>query len=115
MNEDGDAHTHFGSSGDPRMRGFKTRTSVESLVDWIEERIESLAREEISLDRACGRVLAREIVAEKPVPPFDRSAMDGDALRAEETFGASVYTPATFRLVVRSRPVLSCAIAVGES
>jgi molybdopterin molybdotransferase len=113
MNEDGDAHSGF--AGDPRMRGFKTRTSLEWVADWIAERIEPLGTEDVSLDLACGRVLAREIVAEQPVPPFDRSAMDGYALRAEVTFGASVYTPAIFRLIGRSRPGLSCTVAVGES
>ena len=45
-----------------------------------------------------------ELVAEWPIPGFDRAAMDGFALRGEETFGADGYTPAPFRVVGRSRP-----------
>ena len=56
------------------------------------------------LGDAAGRVLAAEIRAAEPVPPFDRAAMDGFALRGEETFGADAYTPAHFRVIGQSRP-----------
>jgi molybdopterin molybdotransferase len=43
-----------------------------------------LATETIELARACGRVLARPIAADRDYPPFDRSIRDGFAVRAED-------------------------------
>jgi molybdopterin molybdotransferase len=102
-----------GSGGDPRMRGFKVRASVSAVLAWIDEQVRPLESESVALGAAWGRVLARDIVAARAVPPFDRSAMDGYAVRAEETFGATVYLPAVLRCVGRSRPGLACAAAVG--
>ena len=50
--------------------------------------------ETVGLDRALGRVLAREIRAAQFVPGFDRSTVDGYALRGADTFGCSVSIPA---------------------
>ncbi|PSQ11854.1 molybdopterin biosynthesis protein, partial [Halobacteriales archaeon QS_7_68_65] len=55
--------------------------------------------ESVALDAAAGRVLAERVDATLDVPGFDRSALDGYALRARETFGASETDPATFDLV----------------
>ena len=55
--------------------------------------------ETIPLDAAEGRVLAERVDATLDVPGFDRSALDGYALRARETFGATETDPATFDLV----------------
>ena len=74
------------------------------LSHWIDRRVGTLAPEELPLGDAAGRVLAAEIRAAEPVPPFDRAAMDGFAVRGEETFGADAYTPALFRVIGRSRP-----------
>jgi molybdopterin molybdotransferase len=98
---------------DPRMRGFKTRTSVAELLEWIDCRFRPLDAEDVPLSEAAGRVLAVDITAPAPVPPFARSAMDGYALRAEETYGASAYSPAVFRCVGRSRVGEPCDAAVG--
>jgi molybdopterin molybdotransferase len=89
---------------DPRWRGFRSRTPVDEVVALIDRRIGPLGPEEVPLAGAAGRVLAEEVLADVPVPPFDRAAMDGYALRGEETFGADPYTPALFRVVGRSRP-----------
>lgn len=50
--------------------------------------------ETVGLDRALGRVLARDILAEEYVPGFDRSTVDGYALRGADTFGCSESIPA---------------------
>ena len=55
--------------------------------------------ESVALDAAAGRVLAERVDATLDVPGFDRSALDGYALRARETFGATETDPATFDLV----------------
>src|SRR5207245_8119177 len=44
----------------------------------------SLATETLELSRACGRVLAQPLTADRDYPPFDRSIRDGFALRAED-------------------------------
>src|SRR5207248_1442355 len=46
-------------------------------------------------------------------PAFDRAAMDGYAVRGEETFGATAYNPAVLRCVGEARPGQRCAVAVG--
>src|SRR3954464_4860764 len=57
-----------------------------------------LAAEEVSLAEALGRVLAADVIAPLDVPGFDRSNVDGFALHAEDTFGASEDHPRTLRL-----------------
>jgi molybdopterin molybdotransferase/putative molybdopterin biosynthesis protein len=54
--------------------------------------------EQVPLSAALGRVLAVDITAEVDVPAFDRSNVDGYAVRAQETFGAAEETPRWFRL-----------------
>ncbi|MBF6589794.1 MAG: molybdopterin molybdotransferase MoeA [Ktedonobacterales bacterium] len=55
--------------------------------------------EEVPLTEALGRVLARDAIAHEELPPFANSAMDGYALRAEDTRGATAEMPARLRLV----------------
>ncbi|GAB2933113.1 molybdopterin molybdotransferase MoeA [Rhodococcus aerolatus] len=52
----------------------------------------------LPLERAAGRVLAHDLVAARPLPAFDNSAMDGYAVRAADVAGASAEHPV--RLVV---------------
>jgi molybdopterin molybdotransferase len=86
------------------MRGFRARTAVEEVVARIDARVAPLGAEGVPLGQAAGRVLASAIAARLPVPPFDRAAMDGYAVRGEETFGSDPYSPASFRVVGRTRP-----------
>ena len=53
--------------------------------------------ERVSLEAALGRVLAEDVRSEVDVPGFDRANMDGFAVRAEDTFGASEQTPVRLR------------------
>ncbi len=57
------------------------------------------AIERIPLDAALGRVLAAHVVSPVDVPSFDRSNVDGFAVVAEDTFGASEEVPRTVHLV----------------
>jgi molybdopterin molybdotransferase len=50
--------------------------------------------EEVSSERALDRVLARDLTAPEDLPGFQRSTMDGYAVRASDTFGASEGLPA---------------------
>jgi molybdenum cofactor synthesis domain-containing protein len=54
---------------------------------------------EVPLGDALGAVLAEGVVAPEPVPPFANTAMDGYALRAADTAGASPDTPVRLRVV----------------
>ncbi|QJE73490.1 molybdopterin molybdotransferase MoeA [Aerophototrophica crusticola] len=60
-------------------------------------RLDSLARppvaEAVPLAAAVGRVLAANLHAPGPLPPADRALVDGWALRADDTVGASAYSP----------------------
>ncbi|MCC7284365.1 MAG: molybdopterin biosynthesis protein, partial [Acetobacteraceae bacterium] len=57
-----------------------------------------LAAETVPLDAALGRVLKRSVAAPVDVPAFDRSLVDGFAVRAADCAGASPATPVTLRL-----------------
>jgi molybdopterin molybdotransferase len=80
------------------MRGFPARARVATALEWIERHVRSLAAESAALDDLHGRVLACDVVAGMDVPAFDRSAMDGYALRGAETVGAGEYNPLAFEL-----------------
>jgi putative molybdopterin biosynthesis protein len=60
--------------------------------------LEPLAEEVVPLAEALGRVLARDVRAPGDVPAFDRSDVDGFAVHAEDTFGASEREPAVLRV-----------------
>src|SRR5690349_9251432 len=54
--------------------------------------------EQVSLAQAGGRVLTAPIAARAALPGFDRSSVDGYAVRARDTFGASEGIPAYLRV-----------------
>ena len=70
--------------------------SPEEALRTVEREFGALrtGEEELPLDRAAGRVLARPVAAEEFVPGFDRSTVDGWAVRASDTFGCSDSLPA---------------------
>ena len=59
-----------------------------------------LGEEEVALSRAMGRFVARDVLADLDLPPFDNSAMDGYAVRAEDLRFAAAASPV--RLPVRA-------------
>jgi molybdopterin molybdotransferase len=86
------------------MRGFRSRTTVENALSWIDANVPSLSPEIVQLADAHGRVLASDVTSPINVPAFDRSAMDGFALKSSETVGASDYNPLSFGVVGVSMP-----------
>ncbi len=78
---------------DVRMRGFAQRADVEEVCDFLRKRTHPLLPEAVDLLCCVGRVLAEDVRSEVDVPDFARSAMDGYAVRGEDTFGASAYEP----------------------
>jgi molybdopterin molybdotransferase len=89
---------------DIRMRGFRDRAEVTDVVRLLDERVHSLESESCAVTEASGRVLAKDVRSEVAVPGFDRAAMDGYAMRAEESFGAGPYSPLELRIVGESLP-----------
>lgn len=72
--------------------------------------------ERVALTDVNWRVLAEDVVSTRDVPPFARAAMDGYAVIAEDTFGASRGEPVTLRCVDRlyTGQTPSIAVARGE-
>ena len=90
---------------DVRMRGFAERADQEEVDAFLREHTTATRRRErVGLLECVGRVLAEPVVAAVDVPGFPRSAMDGYAVRGEETFGASDYDPIAFELIGSSLP-----------
>jgi molybdopterin molybdotransferase len=95
-------------------RGVDDRKTVGEALAWIDASVRELAPETVDLAGAVGRVLANDVAAAIDVPPFDRAAIDGIALRADETIGAGPYNPLSFRLA-SSAEALPTAAAVRVS
>lgn len=71
---------------------------VEEALERILSRIAVLGDERVALIEALDRVLAEPVVAERDVPPWPNSSMDGYALRAADTGGADPARPARLTL-----------------
>lgn len=77
------------------MKELFWAVTVEEAREKISKHIKHYpGTEEVPLLSALGRCLARDVVAAEDVPGFDRSTVDGYALRARDTFGASEGLPA---------------------
>ncbi|MFT7617676.1 MAG: molybdopterin molybdotransferase [Planctomycetota bacterium] len=88
---------------DVRMRGFRDRATVADAlaytVSLVNPRFETAP-----LGALAGRVLAEDVTSRVNVPAFNRSAMDGFAVVAEDTFGATSYNPIELELCGESMP-----------
>lgn len=91
-------------SDDVRMRGFKQRSTVEQLTHWIDQQSVDLAEENIAIQDATGRVLSQDIASDINIPGFARSMMDGYALIASDTHGASSYNRLPLQIIGQSMP-----------
>jgi molybdopterin molybdotransferase len=89
---------------DVRMKGFAERADVEVVDAWLARHTLPLEVEDVDLLECPGRVLAEDVRAGFAVPGFPRSAMDGYAVRGEDTFGASEYDPIPLSLLGLSLP-----------
>lgn len=82
-----------------REKGFWKRERVGGALNSLLGKIKVLGTEYVNVYNLNGRVLAEDIVAGFDIPRFDRAAMDGYAVRAEDTFGASINNPIMLELV----------------
>ena len=79
-----------------KMRPFKGTIPLDQARALIDGAIRPIGRiEHVALEAANGRVLARDVVSTTDVPPFTRAAMDGYAVRAQDTAGATRQQPTT--------------------
>ncbi|MEX2207318.1 MAG: gephyrin-like molybdotransferase Glp [Myxococcota bacterium] len=96
------------------MRGFAERKDVEEVDRLLVALCARLPAERVDLLGLVGRVLAEDVASRVDVPGFARSAMDGYALRGEDTFGASEYGPLEFALIGEAYPGRAFGGRVGK-
>lgn len=84
---------------DVRKKGFSEYIRLDKAIELVLSNIEVLKSEKVSFDKSFRRVLAEDLESKVNVPPFDRSAMDGFAVRAEDTFGADENNPKELEIV----------------
>ena len=92
------------TSHDVRMQGFTRRHTVQEALSWLDARLRPLESEEVPLRNAAGRVLASAVVSDIDVPGFDRSTMDGYAVVADSTEGATPYNRIPLKVVGDAMP-----------
>jgi molybdopterin molybdotransferase len=94
------------------MLGRSGVVSREEALTILNERLSifNLTSQDISISTALGRVLARDITSIVDLPEFNRSTMDGYAVRSADTFGAAETRPALLR-VVGDIPMERCPTA----
>src|SRR6478672_5044747 len=82
------------------MRPIRETISLEeALLLLMEAAAPVQSTERLDISEANGRVVAKAVVSAVDVPPFDRAAMDGYAVIAEDTFGAGPYDPRSLTCV----------------
>jgi len=106
-----------GSVEDVRMRGFAHRQTVEAALAWLDGQLRPPGAEILPLQIAAGRVLATAVVSEVDVPGFDRATMDGYAVVAESTEGATSYNRLPLAVIGDSLPghPFRGSVAVGQA
>ncbi|MEE9474282.1 MAG: gephyrin-like molybdotransferase Glp [Candidatus Hydrothermarchaeaceae archaeon] len=99
---------------DVRTRGFFKKMPVDEALGILMDRVKPLPVENIDIADAPNRVLAREVTAGLDIPPFNRSAMDGYAVKGENTFGAGQTNPIYFRVIGEVVQGVSPQMEAGE-
>jgi molybdenum cofactor synthesis domain-containing protein len=95
---------------------FRKLLSLEEARNAITRRFKprALGVEEVPLLEAVDRVLAEDIVAANDNPPFDKSTVDGYAVKAQDTFGAQENRPVTLKICGTVRTGRLSRIKVGK-
>lgn len=89
--------------GVKKDRGFKKLVLVGDALKIMFNSVGIVESEDVFIDDAVGRVLYEDIVSNRDVPPFDRAAMDGYAVRSIDVAGASYNNPIRLRVIGESR------------
>jgi len=82
-------------------KGFKHLTPTIEALKAVTEKLPKRASENetVPVSAALGRILGQDLISYTDIPSFDRAAMDGFAVRAEDTYGATVSSPIFLRVV----------------
>ncbi len=91
-------------------------TSLERVLELVRT-FPCVTDEVLPLDQCVGCILSQDIVSEIDLPEFNRATMDGYAVQARSTFGASESMPALFRIVgaVEMGEVPTVSVRPGEA
>lgn len=98
------------------MKEFFQVADIDTVLSH-KERFDRVGVERIPVQQALGRVLAEDISAPFDIPGFDRSTMDGFAVRAASTFGASEGSPAYLTITgsIRMGRRPECTVGPGQA
>lgn len=80
---------------------FTKLFSINEVYKILEKEQKILDLEVVRLENAYKRICAKDIVSKLDSPPFDRAAMDGYAVKAEDTFQASEDNPVELKVIDR--------------
>lgn len=85
----------------PRLKGFEKLTNLDEALSTFFNVLKPkrLNGESVHIENAVGRVISENVIAPVDLPSFDRSAVDGYAVKAEDTFEASQFKPKTLKLI----------------
>lgn len=105
---------------DVRGKGFASRVTLTQAITLLKDKADPAQLEVVSIrevTQLASRVLVEPVVALVDVPSFDRSAVDGYAVRAEDTFGASDSNPKLLTIIdsVPVRTTTSRKLSEGEA
>lgn len=80
--------------------GFEKLTNVDDALQTFFEKLkpERISSERVSIQESLGRITARDIQAKYNLPYFNRSSVDGYAVKAKDTFGISAFSTKKFKL-----------------
>ncbi|HEY95302.1 MAG TPA: molybdopterin molybdotransferase MoeA [Dehalococcoidia bacterium] len=82
------------------MRPLVSLLPFDEALDTVKKNIKPINETEIiPIDHAMGRVLAEDVIATQNTPPYDRGSMDGYAVIAEDTRGASDANPVVLEMI----------------
>ena len=97
------------------MRSFFKVKTPEDIFKSLED-IKPLGTESVLITGTLNRVLARDIMSDEDLPGFQRSTMDGYALAAKDSFGASENLPTPLNIVgeVKMGEIPRCELHRGE-
>ena len=108
------ADTKAHPSRDVRMQGFARRHTVAAALEWLDSQLRTLEAEDVSLREAAGRVLATPITSDLDIPGFDRATMDGYAVIADSTEGATPYNRVPLTVIGDALPGSPFPRAIGR-
>lgn len=100
---------------DRKQSGFKETTRVSVARDRLRDVVTGHDRtDSVPLLEADGRILAESVSAPRNVPHYSQAAMDGYAVRAQDTFGASAQSPEILREANEIAPGAAVRVHTGS-